>query len=523
MWVIPGRSVLRASVLAALALPAAAQGSDPFSPGLRWTLPKPSLPRACAFGARENLVWTAWSGANPGFSAAAAFGGASVVDAQPLAPGGTITAAAGEAGEALFEALQVPQPDATHRATRVRRVSAVPALAGGAFTTLWEHDFPFTTNGPARLACDAAGAEVVCAVWRSTSSVVRLERLDAASGALLASTEHSGGALSELALSSDGSTVVLAAGLDLWILDASGASAHHATLPASTTALAIDGTGELVAHGGATVQVLERSGGSYASAFVLSGASGEIAARVALARNGSSLAVGWWNAVAGSGVRFEAWDVASRTRLFEHAQPSSGSSLQNFPEVVRVSHDGERALLGSWGDGGSAPEVVLYDRASDAALLAIDLPGSVLGLALDARGRRIAVSMKSTHANLLSGSGEVRVYDTGERALAVLNAPHVGGEVALAAKRSGASSAYFLMGTPSAQPLTIPGLFGNLHLRRVGLAAWRRPCDASGRADVTIPLPLDPAQIGTTLYFQAAFRSGGTTTFDGEVVPVLVL
>lgn len=520
---IPGRSVLRASVLAALALPAGAQGADPFTPGLRWVLQEPSLPRACVFGARENLVWTAWSGANPGFSAAAVFGGASALDAQPLAPGGTITAAAGEAGEALFEALQVPQPDAVHRATRVRRVSAVPALSGGSFATAWEHDFPFTTNGPARLACDAAGTQVVCAVWRSTSSVVRLERLDAASGNVLASTEHSGGALSELALSGDGSIAVLAAGLDLWILDASGASAHHAMLAGSTTALAVDGTGELVAHGGATVRVLERAGGAYATAFTIGGSTGEIAARVALARDGSTLAVGWWNAAAGSGVRFEAWDVASRTRLFEHAQPANGSNLQNFPEVVRVSHDGTRALLGAWGDGGSNPEVVLYDRASDATVLEVDLPGSVLGLALDARGRRIAVSMKSTHANLLAGSGEVRVYDTGEAELAVLGAPQAGGDVVLAARRGGAQAAYFLMGTPNAQPLVLPGIAGELHLRRVGLTAWRRSCDANGRADVVIPLPLQPALIGTTLYFQAAFRSGATTSFDDELVPVLVL
>jgi hypothetical protein len=73
----------------------------------------------------------------------------------------------------------------------------------------------------------------------------------------------------------------------------------------------------------------------------------------------------------------------------------------------------------------------------------------------------------------------------------------------------GASGVIFLAGTPSPFPLVVPGVSGTLLLRRVGIRPARVRTDASGRADVSLPLANDPALIGTYEHVQAAFRIGG--------------
>ncbi len=511
-----------------------AAAQDPFQPGLRWTMPadpnQPSIPRAVTFAAEDALAWTASNAAHPGFAVAVAVESATTV--QPLfrdlgiaGASGSLSVASPRTGEALFALVQLPAPDAQHRATEVRRYSASSAAAGAAFAPFWTYDAGVVVNAPAFLACDASGGQVILAVRRDATSQVLVDRLDAASGARLMRATVSGANLSAMALSDDAPRVALSAGLDLWVLDTtSGAVLHHEALASSTSALALSGDGlRLVIGGHAIVRVLESSSAGYATAFTIQGASQELPARAALSRDGRTLAIGWWNAVLGVDLRFEVWDVATRTRLLNHVQTGIAGGPQNFPEIVRTTNDGRRAALGCWGDGTTKPEIVLYDRDVNAIVLAVDLPGSVFALDLDAQGSRVVVGMKSAHANQFASSGEFRLYDTGERDLVLQASPLAGGAFDLAAKKTGAGLCIFLDGDRSPTPFSIPGVAGALYLNRMGLSVTRTPCDANGRADVSLPIPGSATQIGTFRHFQAVFRVGGVLVFGSSVVDALVL
>ncbi len=530
--------VLSAPTLSAALIAAAicigaldARAQDPFVPGLRWSAPadanQPSIPRSVAFSARDGIVWSASNGPHPGFAATSSAGSGAIVPrfvaAAPAGALGSMSVAAARTGEALFALEQVPAPDALHRATIVTRWSAISAASGASFAPAWTFDPGLRANGPARLGCDAAGTRVFTAAWDSAASLARVDVLDATSGASIASTALPAAALDEMAVADDGSRAAIVCGLDLWIVDAGCAIVAHRILALSTPAVAMSGDGALVAYGGDAVHVLARRGQGYTPAFDVPGSAHELARRADLSADGSTLAIGWWNASNGVDVRFEVWDVVSRTRIFQLAQLGVTGGLQNAPEVVRATADGSRVAFGCWGDGTSQPEIVLWDRATNAPVLQADLPGSVFALDIDAQGTRLVVGMKGAHANQFSGTGELRLYDTGERDLVQTAPAQIGGHLQMSAKMAGASAVFFLEGTPSPFPSMIAGTSGSLRLRRVGLHPARLPADVNGRADIALPLTGSPTAIGTFLHVQAAFRVNGTIRFGTQLIDALIL
>ncbi|MCY2961606.1 MAG: hypothetical protein NTY35_15700 [Planctomycetota bacterium] len=519
--------VLGSSVL--LAGPAAAQ--DPFLPGVRWTqgsdAAAPAIPRSVVFGAEENVAWTAWSGTNPAFSASAAHaaGPNAALSREPAGPGssGSIGVAGGS-GPWLVALDQVAAPDAWHRRTVVRGSWIDDVVPPGGLAPRWTREFPFAGNGAARIAGSASGAHAWVAAFDDTSQRVRVERLDSATGSVTFARELDALGLQEIAVASDGSRAVLAAGLDLWVLDAQGSTLHHAVLTATTTALAIAGDGRTIAHGApGNLRLLREGPTGFALAISTNANVGELAVRAALDGNGSTLAIGWWSANSGTAWRFEVRDTALDTRLEQRAFVGPVGGLQDLPTAIALTADGRRAAFACWGDGTNAPEVGIWDRASDTYVLEANLPGSAFGLALDSTGTRALVAAKSTHANVLAATGEVRLFDTGERELQVLGPPLVGGSLHLAARAPGATAVLFLQGDPAPVPFRVPGIAGQMRLLRVGLGVARLNADGQGRADWTSAIPADPAQIGTTRSFQAAFRSPGGTRFGATLLLVRIL
>jgi len=519
--------------LALLAGPAGAQ--DPFQPGPRWSLPAdpaaPAIPRSVAFGAGDNVAWSASLGGSPATSAVSAHaqGAASLLarDAAPPGASGSAAIAAGR-GPWSFALIQVPAPDAWHRRTLVRGYLADDLGAGpGPAPTVaprWVHSLAFTANGSARLACDELGASVLVAAFDDAALSVRVERLEGASGAVTWTRDLTAGGLQEIASSADGSRAALACGHELFVLGLGGATLHHGSLPTATTALALAGDGRTLVHGAPNVlRVLAESAQGFVVARTLTALAGEMAVRAALDGDGDTLAVAWWNATTGTAWRFEVWDLATGTRLSERVFTGAAGGLQDLPTGVAITADGARAAFSAWGTGSSAPEVAIWDRATGAYPLEADLPGSAFGLALDATGTRLLVAQKSTHANVLSATGDVRLFDTGERDLQVLGVPRVGGTLHLAARAPGATAVLMLEGTPSAGPIFVPGVAGVLHLRRTGISVVRLRTDASSRADFTWSIPSDPALVGTTRHFQAAFRLPTGLTLGRRLVSVLVL
>lgn len=529
------RRVLRALAAAAPALVLAghalASGQDPFGPGLRWTRAASAsdawIPRSVAFGAGDNAVFAAATGsaAHLELDAAHAMGRTLPLarDDQFATAISVLSVAAGHERDAFFSVAQFPFPDATHRRTEVMRHA--PFATGSMPATTWTYAPSAIVNGPARIACDERGACVAIGLWDDAAHAVSLDVIDGASGALAAHATLAGANLSEVAMSPDGARIAVAAGLDLWILDAQAAVLHHRALASSTRALSFAGDGRKLAVGGvASLAVLEESpGGAWSTSFTIVGAGNEIASRAELARDGSTLAIGWWNYVSGVDLRLEVFDVASRARVWDRVQNGTPGGLQNLPEVVRVSDDGRRVALGAWGDGSTTPELLLFDRASPLPVLSADLPGSVQALALDASGTRVAVGLKNAHANQFATTGQVRLYETGEADVAVLGQPMVGGTLAVAAKKAGATQALFLLGPRAPQPIVVPGTEGELRLRRTRLAVFPAPTDASGRADLVLPLPNDPALRGTQWHVQAGFVVNGVLVFSDALAEPYLL
>lgn len=518
------------ALCAALAsVPARAAAQDAFTPGLRWTLPsqldQPWIPTSVAFAASDQLVWAA--GPGPGsrlvLAPAAGSGSATPLHWDAVAAGavGSLEVAGAALEPGLFALFQVPSPDPWHRRTLVSRHDALGAATGTPFQAAWVLDLGPIANGPGRLASDARGERVLAAAFDETSQSIWASWISGA-GALLERRTLAASSLRALALSADGEIGALLGGGALHVLAGPGAPALSMPLVGEPTALDLSADGRLVAVGGAgRAQVVAlRAGGLQALAPIV--AAPELAAaRVALSADGTTLAIAWWN-LPGSGLlRLEVRDARRGGLLAARVFQSPPGALQNAPQALRLTADGARVALASWGDGAGAPQVVLL--ASDgASLLEAHLPGSALALDLDASGTRLVVATKNVHANQFGSTGELRLYDTGERDLEVLAQPRPGGALRLAARRDGATRAFFLLGLP-ASPQTFPGVGGRLLVERAGVAIHSRPTDPAGRAQLELALPADPLLVGSRLRAQAALRAGGGLHLTAHAVDLLVL
>ncbi|MCE9595862.1 MAG: hypothetical protein K8S98_16865 [Planctomycetes bacterium] len=508
--------------------------ADPFQPGLRSTHSATAaqawLPQSVDFVAGGELVWAAGSGtaSELGVLSSAPSGAIQpeFVDSSIFGTQGTVVVASGKRADRLFSAAQFVVSDAAHKRTLVRAHDALDAAASGTFATRWVHDLGLVGNGPAKLACDAASTRVVAAMSDANTGTLRIDWLDGANGALLTRADLAQSPLRVLAATNDLSRTALVAGTTLVVFDANGLVVHQENLGAATYAMALSGDGsELLVGAQNRLRVLARqSDSTYATAFTITAAPSEIATRAALSDDGSTWAVGWWNSITATAIRFELWDGPSQTRAWFGVQSGPPGSLQNYPEAVAVTPDGRRAAFAAWGIGDTQPELLLVDKQLAAPVLAVDLGGSALSLALADDGARVVVGKKHVHANQFGSTGEFRIYDTGERDLQLVAAPHHGGSLALKSRHPGSSIILFVVGVPSNGPQTFPGCIGTLWIDRKALPkVFARPSDAQGEASFSLPLANSPSVIGTTFAVQAAARAGGKLYFSTSVVAPVVL
>jgi hypothetical protein len=508
-----------------LAAAAGAQVPDPFAAHVRWIHSSSTgsawLPAGLDFAAGGELVWASGQGSSPramALSTAPVLGAAalpSTLDVALAGAAGSIDVACGPGEGELYSAAQYVVGTPLQRRTEVARHDA---RAGA--VPLWRRNLPLVGNGIAELAVARDGSRVVAATHDAQFQVLVLEWLDASSGAPAASRTVGSGTLRRLAASADLTRVALVAGAELRVYDDGGALLHAELGAAATSALAISGDGRTVAYGSADrVRLLRDAGGVWQAAGELAATAPEVATRVALDDAGATLAIGWWNATTTRAVRLQLWELAAPQLAYERLIDAPASPLQNLVEAVELTPDGARAAFGCWGSGDGQPEVLLVDRASGAEVLARDLPGSVRALALDAGGTRLAVGAKHVHANQLGSTGEVLLLDSGERDLQLVAQPLAGGQLRLAAKLPGARRVYFLIGSASPSPVTLAG-GGALWIERSSALRYVRPADASGRADLV--LPLSPASAGNAWSVQALARTGGLLRASATVVAPVI-
>jgi len=526
---IPGLVRLAALAVTA-ALPAQVQAVDPFAPGLRWahsaSATEPWLPRSASFAAGGELLFTAGSVGAPRamlFSTAelpASGALAPLSEVQLPAAEGTVRTASGPGDGALYTLVREPLTSPALQSTSVVRYAA-PA---GVLVETWRRTLALVGNGTGLLATDRTGKVVVAAVHDAGSSQLLIEWLDAASGQPLASRVLGTLGLRELSISADASRVAIVAGAALWVLDASGATLHQETLTLVTNALALSGDGRrLLVGAGNRIRLLEDAGG-WSQRSAVQAPAGETAVRVAISDDGTRWAAGWWRQVTGVDVRFQVWDASGADALvWELFQRGAPGGLQGYPEAVAITPDGARAAFGTWGTGDPQSEVLLVDASTGAVLLERDLPGSVRSLALDPSGTRIAVGMKHAHANQFASTGEVRLYDTGERDLQALATSLGGGTLHLAAKRPGASRALFIVGTLRQAPTPF-GSAGKLWIDRAApLRVYSRPVDPAGRSNLLLDLSGLPVGLGPEFGVQAAWRVSGALELSATAVDPALL
>ncbi len=519
--------------LLAAGAPAGAQAQpDPFAAGVRWVAgPTPAatwMPRDVVLTEGGELAFAGATLAHPRVAlyASAALDGAEA----PLAEGpelagaiGIVPVAAGAGAAELFAAPQFPAPDELHRRTEVGRYDALAAAAGAPFAPVWTRVLPVQANGPALLAADPAGG-LATAIHDPAAGVVHLEWLDPADGSPLTAVELAGGALGALALSSSG-RAALTAGLELWVVDDDGAVAHHETLAAATSCLALSADGATLVVGGfGQARVLaEQPGGGFAPCLVLKSAANHVAAHAAVTADGASAAVGFWNYQSGVEVRV-LWAETRGGAVLADLVWSGPPGLQNFPQELALTPGGERLAVALWGQGGPEPELALCAPGLSAPLFSWSLGGSALALALADDGTRMAVCRKSTHANQFSTTGDVVLVDTGERDLQLIAPAGLGGSLEQAFLHAGQTAAVFALGTAAPGPLALPGVGGALLLDAgQPLLLFPSAADASGRADLALSVPASTALIGVTLSAQALALEPAQLAFSVRRVDPVVL
>jgi hypothetical protein len=513
---------------AALCGAARAQAPDPFAPNLRWKHAAASgaswIPSSVDFAAGGEIVWAAGVGASPramlfasGASSAVGSDTAPVVeDAGLLASSGAILARGSSDEHALFLVAQYPQADAQHRRTEVACYDAL----GAPFAPQWRHSLALIGNGAARLVAARNGGQVVAAAHDSASSTLEIQRIEALHGAALASFTLTSQSLRELAASADVSRIAVVAGAHVWVFDGAGATLYSQDLGLATNALACSGDGHGVAFGyGARVRVVADNSGAFQVTHDYLGAFGEVPIKVALSDDGATLAIAWWNQVTGTAIHFQIWNSGVLT--FELFQSSVAGGLQNYPSAAALTHDGARALFAAWGSGDAAADLWLVDANTGAQILTRDLGGSALSAALDDTGTRVAVGVKDVHANQFGAGGDVRLYDTGERDCQILGAPSLAHGLHLAARRPGASQAFFVLGRRLAAPVPFGSSLEPLAVERThGAHVYARAADLAGRADLQVALPL--GSLGLDFAAQAAFRVPGSLELTATTVDLVL-
>ncbi len=521
---------LRATFLTAgLALAALATAQDPFVAGVRWRYDADSAapwqPTSVGWGVRENMVVLGSEGGTPALSVLDRAGSgvqAPRFQDSTFPAGATHVATVATSGGAIFTAVQLPSPSVYQRETRLARHDVVDATGGGAFAPTWVHDSGLKVNGPARLAASADGGRVVLAVFDNLSASVQVDFLDGASGALVQRVTVPAAALNAVDVSDGGQVVALAAGLDLYIFDGMGNTLHHSSLPAATRALALAGDGSALAVGGIGVLSLLTPDtlGNWSITFSAKSAAIHVVTAVDLSRDGSILALGWWNFMTGRDVQLDIWDLAAGTRVNSLALIGPSNGPQNLTEVVEVTPDGKHVAFGMWGNG-VMPEVLVMRPGEDLPLYGVDTPGSVRDLDLLDHGNRVLVAYKATHNNVASDLGGVLLFEDGTQTISQLDAATTGSNLDVATHLQGAGVAFLLVGDRAA-PTSFPGVTGKLWLDRGNLQVLIRPTHA-GRGDFSLPLPLDASLVGTQLSMQPAWRAFGGTILGPELIDPLVV
>lgn len=533
------RLALSIAVLGVLCVDASALGSSepgqgfaqPFEPGLRWihaaSLGTPWIPTSVGFAADAELVWVGTEVQNRRLLL---LDGAGAGVVQPTKSDDGVMAASyvldvqGTTAAGLFSLTQYPDPDLFQRRSVLARHDLIANSNGLPFVPQWSFECAFVDNGTAKMAVDARGERAALAVSHPATGSVRLHLLDVQAQTLLWQEDIVADSLDSLAISADGSTLAVSVGRRLLIKDHHGTDLLPAKEDGQAYSMAFDEKGErLIVGSPELLRVYEFDGALYQLDHAQVGGADEGPLRVALSEDGETYAAAWYRYTATDSLRLEVRDSSTHALRNSLTQAGIPNGLQNSPVGLVINPTGERIAMASWGQGNGLAEVVLIQKGQVEPVLEVNLPGSAMDLDLDDSGTQLVVSTKNLHANQVGSTGEIRLYDTGERDLHLSAPARLGGQLQVDSKRAGSRISLFLVGDRMPQSQTLPGMTGELHLARNNrLKVYGRVSDSEGQASLSTSIPFHPSVAGVDLAVQVAHRVSGQIVFSDHVIDPLI-
>lgn len=487
-----------------------------------------SVPREAALGDGGTLLFCANDGGNGRVRLLSAF------DTDPPQPvweyvfgtDSQLIRVAAAAQTDRFAAI-LQQPDATNPLQRRAHVLGWTSASG---TPAWSRadafPFAFYPQDDVYIVATPDGSRIVASVFDPVTMKTATALLDGASGATLAFAEHSTfGPISQLLVSDDGGTVVLANGGRLTVLAGSDLSLVDTTNLYGTVydAFAVSADGRRIAYGqGGELVVLERQigGTNYSAVATLSpgGESGMLTA-LDLTPDGGTAACGFVLSGGSPGTRLVAFAIDSGAVLADEVQHSQGV-WSNWIVDVRVSDDGAVAAMGAWGDVGGDELAVLHLDGS-APPERVDLAGSVMALDLSPDGLRVGLAAKSVHANEVGGGGSYQLFRTRTPDVEVRGAPRFGGDVEVRFRPTSGPHVFLAVaGFPSTPPAILGGT-GTLYLERQAVLLLSMSPLGDGWYTRDLSLlpggPLDPAPAIGSEYWLQGFSSSPRKLSDDFV------
>ncbi|MFT4710715.1 MAG: hypothetical protein ACI9D0_001156 [Bacteroidia bacterium] len=505
---------------------------DPFSPGMRWShaaeSSQPWIPRDVAMVSDGEFSWVGEAVGSPAVTLLGGThdGSLETIFRYPL--DGALNVVDVEAGPGigqLYAAVQFSGgPQSTGRTTQVL---GFDGFQSGSPNT-WTRTLAPEVKGGVQLAVDSSGLGIFVARHDPYAGRVDLDRLDPADGSSLFSTSFSAGSLRGIEVSQDGNRVLVALGSGFHLLDGAGTTLLAQGLPVSTEAFDLSADGTTFAFGDhAKLHIFTESPSGYTETQNVVVGAEWMATRLSISGGGSGLAVGWWNFHTGQAILFQLWDLAASQKLHEVTQSGLGGGLQNFPQDVEISRDGDRAVLGAWGSGGPDPQLLLMDRDQATPIFSTYLPGSVTALDMSSSGERVVVAMKGSHSNQFTTLGFVQAFDTGERDLQFVGAIRTGTAFQIASSNSGSLQHIYVFGTAlgaGSKAQQISGIDGDLRVdSQLPYSLQVVPADAFGRADLLGAVPPSPALVGFEIGVQAVFLRPSNLLFSSTLCRPTIL
>jgi hypothetical protein len=264
------------------------------------------------------------------------------------------------------------------------------------------------------------------------------------------------------------------------------------------------------AYGGFNnIDIYERQpGGNYLRTYQWNVPGQVVCGHLDVSEDGSTIVAGFnlWDTELG--VQIMALDVPTKTVTMTDVAIGAGS-LQNIVSGIKVSANGDRFVVGLWGDeAGLVDDLRFYRRNQNAPVATYPYPGSVYDVDISADGHRVAVASKAVHANLYTGGGAIDVYSFEDEDLVMHGVPRQGSVVHFEMSNVPNAPARLLVAPSSASQPVFLGLVGTLHVSRTGMSSVSMGMTGvHGLAVRDYTLPSLAAMVGTKRCFQGLVTS----------------